>query len=173
MSNEVLTEAEAQRAALGVAVSQTAYALNNGGGIIQNQPLVYIDDKTTAGRPGYTPLNLSIPTGFVVRGIFQDNDPTGQNTGADMFVAYNPTTKQVLIGMAGTNGIGHDMPDTKADISYAGANQAEWLAKNQDFRKLLTDPENSLAKEASGIENLHFVVGGDSLSTATKGVRDI
>src|SRR5437868_7044645 len=105
MSNTPLTEAEAQRATLGVAAAQTAYALNNGGGIIPKQPLVYIDDKTTANRPGYTPLRLSIPTGFVVRGIYQDNKgPASQNTGADMFMAYNPETKQVLIGMAGTNG---------------------------------------------------------------------
>jgi hypothetical protein len=127
MSNEALTQDEAQRAELGVAVSQTAYALNNGGGIIDGQPLVYIDDKTTAGRPGYTPLHLTIPTGFVVKGIFQDKEEPGINSGADMFVAYNPETKQVLIGMAGTNGLGRDMPDTKADIAYAGANQAACL----------------------------------------------
>lgn len=49
MSNETLTQAEAERAALAIAATQTAYALNNGGGIVAGQPLVYIDDQTTAG----------------------------------------------------------------------------------------------------------------------------
>ena len=52
MSNAALNESEARRASIGVALTQTAYALNNGGGIVKNQPLVYIDDRTTAGRPG-------------------------------------------------------------------------------------------------------------------------
>ena len=34
MSNAQLTQAEAERAALGIAATQTAYALNNGGGIL-------------------------------------------------------------------------------------------------------------------------------------------
>lgn len=160
MNNAALTEAEARRASIGVALTQTAYALNNGGGIVKNQPLVYIDDRTTAGRPGHNPLNLSIPSGFVVRDIFKDASEPGKNTGADMFVAYNPATKEVGIGIAGTNGVGRDMPDTRSDISLMGADQAAWLAKNRDFRTLVSN----LGVEAGGIDKLHFIVGGDSLS---------
>jgi hypothetical protein len=159
--NNALTELQARRASLGIAATQTGYALNNGGGIVLDQPLVYIDDKTTAGRSGHLPLHLSIPSGFVVRGIYKDTNPASENTGADMFMAYNPDTKEVLIGMAGTNGVGRDMPDTRSDISYVGADQADWLAR---LPKLRQDIADIGAKEPSGIKSLHFIVGGDSLS---------
>ncbi|WP_143694899.1 LysM peptidoglycan-binding domain-containing protein, partial [Variovorax sp. JS1663] len=160
MSNTPLTQDEAARARLGIAVTQTAYALNNGGGIVPGQPLIYIDDQTTAGRPGYTPLNLSIPTGFVVTGVYQDRSPASTNTGADMFMAYNAMTHEVLIGIAGTNGVGNDMPDTRSDISYLGADQVRWLAQDKDFRKDLT----GLGLRAGQMSDLKFIVGGDSLS---------
>lgn len=127
-TNQTLTQAEAQRAMLGIAITQTAYALNNGGGIVTGQPLTYIDDQTTGGRAGYTPLNLSIPNGFIVQKIYNDTSAPSENTGANMFMAYNPMTKEVLLGMAGTNGVGHDMPDTRSDLSYVGADQARYLA---------------------------------------------
>lgn len=160
MSKAPLTEAQARTAMTAIAMTQTAYALNNGGGIVLNQPLVYIDDRTTSGRPGWEPLNLSIPSGFIVEGIFKDRSEPSKNTGADMYVAYNPATKEVGIGIAGTNGVGHDLPDTRSDIALMGADQAAWLAKNSDFRTLIS----KLGVKADGIQNLRFVVGGDSLS---------
>ncbi|WP_158272837.1 hypothetical protein [Limnohabitans sp. T6-5] len=44
-NNQTLTQAEAARAKLGIAITQTAYALNNGGGIIKNSPLVLLTIK--------------------------------------------------------------------------------------------------------------------------------
>jgi hypothetical protein len=162
-NDQTLTQAEAARATLGIAITQTAYALNNGGGIQEDLPLVYIDDQTTAGRAGYVPLNLSIPTGFIVKKIYTDTSEPSLNTGANAFMAYNADTKQVLIGMAGTNGVGHDMPDTRSDISYAGADQARWLATKsniqKDIEKLVSSPEE--------LTTLRFIVGGDSLSAVS------
>lgn len=159
-TNQTLTQAEAQRAMLGIAITQTAYALNNGGGIVTGQPLTYIDDQTTGGRAGYTPLNLSIPNGFIVQKIYNDTSAPSENTGANMFMAYNPMTKEVLLGMAGTNGVGHDMPDTRSDLSYVGADQARYLATKTtlgtDIAALVSSPDE--------LRNLRFIVGGDSLS---------
>ena len=66
------TTEQADRALIGIAAAQTAYALNNGGGIVVGQPLVYIDDFTTIGESGAGALNPSIPTGYIVRGVYKD-----------------------------------------------------------------------------------------------------
>lgn len=42
-----LTQTEAQNATLALAAAQTAYAMNNGGGLTVGEPLRYIDDQTT------------------------------------------------------------------------------------------------------------------------------
>lgn len=103
---------------MGMAAGQTAYALNNGGGLAVGKPLVYINDFTTNGSPGAGYLNIDIPSGFVVRSITKN--PT---VGTDTFVAFDPQTKTILIGAAGTNGLPGDRPDTAEDLIRMGVRQ--------------------------------------------------
>ena len=46
MSNTALTQQEAARVQFGWALAQTAYSMNNGGGLTVGLPLTYIDDIT-------------------------------------------------------------------------------------------------------------------------------
>jgi hypothetical protein len=62
-----LTQEEARQIQIAVAAAQTAYALNNGGGLNPMHPWNFLDDVTTQGRAGYTPLNVSVPPGFIVQ----------------------------------------------------------------------------------------------------------
>jgi hypothetical protein len=84
-----ITPTQATQIALGVAVMQTAYALNNGIGFVVGQPLNYIDDSGNLSKSGAVPLPLSIPDGYIVQGVYKNDD-----NGADVFVAYNQATNQ-------------------------------------------------------------------------------
>ncbi len=49
-----------------IAISQTAYELNNGYGLRKGEALRFIDDSALANVNGVKPLNLSLPEGFIV-----------------------------------------------------------------------------------------------------------
>jgi hypothetical protein len=98
------TQAQAANINLGIAASQTAYVLNNGGGLVVGQPLVTIQDSSLSGVPGSRPVDIAVPFGYAVRGIYKDT-----KTGLDAYMAYDETTKKVVIGVAGTNGVGKDI----------------------------------------------------------------
>lgn len=66
-----LSQDKAKNAALGFAIGQTAYAMNNAGGLVVGQPLHYIDDFTVNSAPGASSLNLSIPAGYIVQGVYR------------------------------------------------------------------------------------------------------
>src|ERR1700760_1013141 len=102
-----ITQAQTQWIVNAAAAAQTSYALNNGGGLQVGQPLTYADDAAALRDSNSIPLSLNLDPGYVVKGVFKDD-----NTGTDVFVAFNATTNDVLIGCAGTNGVFHDMPDT-------------------------------------------------------------
>lgn len=85
------TQAQADQLKLGIAVSQTAYALNNGGGLRIGQPLVKIDDTSLAGVEGSRPLNIDITPGYVVRGLYKDT-----KTGLDVFTGASGRKSQVF-----------------------------------------------------------------------------
>jgi hypothetical protein len=53
-----LTQTEAYKASLALGAAQTSYAINNGGGLTAGMPYIPIDDATTMGRLGYTPLPM-------------------------------------------------------------------------------------------------------------------
>ena len=55
-----------------IAISQTAYELNNGFSLRVGEPLRYIDDSALANTNGIKPLNLSIPEGFIVTGVYKN-----------------------------------------------------------------------------------------------------
>lgn len=52
------TPTQAANLQTGIAVAQTAYALNNGGGLQVGQPLMKVEDTSMVGLPGARPLNL-------------------------------------------------------------------------------------------------------------------
>lgn len=103
---------------------------------------------------GWSALNLDIPSGFVVRGIYQDT-----TTGADVFMAYNAQSRELAIGVAGTNGVGNDMPDTHADFMQVGTNQLSWLLSKSDF---MDDLKLLKTESAGGFD--HVYIGGQSLA---------
>jgi hypothetical protein len=147
-----LSQDKAKNAALGFAIGQTAYAMNNAGGLVVGQPLHYIDDFTVNSAPGASSLNLSIPAGYIVQGVYRD-----KNTGADVFLAYSDTDKKAVIGVAGSNGIPKDRNDTKSDIVNLGVDQT---------RAILSDREFSFAIESvrrMAGDDLQVVIGGQSL----------
>lgn len=88
-----------------LAVGNTAYALNNGVGIQVGQALMYVDDSSALNLTGVKSLNMTIPTGYIVQNVIKDD-----KTGTEVIVAYNATTKDMLIGCAGSNGIPADKP---------------------------------------------------------------
>ncbi len=138
-----------------IAISQTAYELNNGFGLRVGEPLRYIDDSALANTNGIKLLNLSIPDGFVVTGIYKNT-----TTGLDAFIAVNKESGEIQIGIAGTNGFGNDNPDTKEDLVGLGANQALELYKDKNFIKNLQDSIDSLG----GLSRLNnILIAGQSL----------
>ncbi|HEY3046945.1 MAG TPA: hypothetical protein VGJ72_05705, partial [Polaromonas sp.] len=150
------TASQASMIALGMAASQTAYALNNGGGLVVGQPLTLIEDSALIGAPGARPLGASIPPGYVVRGIYTDS-----TTGLDAYMAYDPTSKSVVVGIAGTNGFGKDKPDTAEDLLRLGVGHMEQLLSDPGFRSQF----NALALEAGGVGSLTKVLfAGQSLA---------
>ena len=114
------TATQAGSMKLGVALGQTAYAQNNGGGLEIDKPLRFIEDAALVNKPGAIPLKLTIPDGFVVIGIYKD-----MKTGMDVFMAFNKDQKSFAAGFAGTNGLGTDRPDTKEDLIHVGTKQNE------------------------------------------------
>lgn len=46
------TQAQANNLKLGIAAAQTAYVLNNGGGLVKGEPLVTIQDSALIGVAG-------------------------------------------------------------------------------------------------------------------------
>jgi|GEM_PF-1511077 len=142
----------AQRILNGLAAANTAYSLNNGTSLQVGQPLVYVDDSSTVGMPGAIGLDIPL-SGYTVLGIFKSD-----GIGNDTFVAYDPLTKNLLIGCGGSNGIPADLPDTKADVAHVGASQAEELLGNPSFRNLIN-------QYAGGPENgdVTVTIGGQSL----------
>ena len=159
MANMNLTVNEAASAQLGWALGQTAYSLNNGGGLVIGQPLTYIDDfsgkqTNSVGQVtnGWGALNLNIPSGYVVKGIYQD-----PLTGADAFMAYNSLTHEVAIGVAGTNGVGRDKPDTKSDFIKLGTDQVKYLMN-----------QSTLVNDLQTLGNVSQInIGGQSLAGGT------
>ncbi len=140
---------------LGIALSQTAYELNNGFGIQPGKPLSFLEDSALMSAPGARPLKVSIPEGFVVTGTFND-----EKTGMDALLAFNKTTGEVVIGFAGTNGFGNDAPDTKQDIVSLGVGQAKSLYDSSDFQRHIRDIKFLLAE--TGIP-FRLLIAGQSL----------
>ncbi len=144
---------------IGTALATTAYELNNGYRIRDGQPLQFIDDSALINLPGSRSLNLSIPDGTNVVRTF--NNPS---TGVNAFLATNNATGEIYIGIAGTNGVGSDAPDTKEDVLNLGLQHARELFGNQNFIDALGKTVNSLG----GISKLNgIIMGGQSLAGAT------
>jgi hypothetical protein len=152
------TQAQANQLSLGIAVSQTAYALNNGGGLRVGQPLVKIEDTSMVGIEGARPLNIDIPPGYIVRGIYKDT-----KTGLDVFMAFDESSKKVVIGVAGTNGLFKDKPDTAEDLSGTGVRHMEQLFDLKQFK----DDFKAITDSINGVGNLSQVLwAGQSLGGA-------
>ena len=86
-----VTPDQAQKIGLAVAFAQTAYSLNNGGGLVVGQPVSFVDDSAALQGSQATPLHADIPPGFVVQAIVKDN-----NTSADAFVAADTRDLQTI-----------------------------------------------------------------------------
>lgn len=147
-----MTLTQAQNAALGFAIAQTAYAMNNAGGLVVGQPLQYIDDYSINNAPGASSLNLSIPAGYIVEGVYRD-----KISGADVFLAYSASDKKALIGVAGSNGIPNDRSDTKSDIVDLGTNQTKAILLNEFF------PKDIERIQSMAGNDLQVVIAGQSL----------
>lgn len=149
------TNSQASTLATGIAAAQTAYALNNGGGLRLGEPLRMIEDSALINGAGARPLNVSIPDGYVVHGIYQD-----QKTGLDAFFAVNFSSRKLMVGVAGTNGFGIDQPDTAEDVLNLGTAQMRQLIRDKNFRS-----DFSSAVEAiGGVEKVdEFLIAGQSL----------
>lgn len=153
------TTGQAEVMNLGIALAQTAYVLNNGGGLEIGKPLRLIEDAALVNKPGAIPLKLTILDGYTVIGIYKD-----AKTGMDVFMAFNKDQKSFVAGFAGTNGMGKDRPDTKEDFVYLGTRQNEKLYSDKNFR----DDFKNAVDSIGGIENVKaFVFGGQSLAAAT------
>ncbi len=145
----------ANKLRLGLAAAQTAYELNNGHGIRTGQQLKLIEDAATASLPGARPLNLPIPDGYIVKGIFHDPEK-----GLNAYLAFNASKKEVVIGIAGTNGFGNDWADTKDDMLSLGVEQAKALATNDAFKSALRTIVSEPGISKGSIE---FLITGQSL----------
>ncbi len=145
---------QAERLKLGLAIAQTAYELNNGHRIVPGKTLSYFDDAALINTPGARPLKLPIDESFLVKGVF--NDP---KTGLNAFLAYSSDRKEILIGVAGTNGFGGDAPDTKQDLISLGIGQAKALAENRDFQVAL----QSIFVSENNPSDVKILIGGQSL----------
>lgn len=138
-----------------IAISQTAYEVNNGYGIRKGEPLHFIDDSALGNTTGTKPLNLSITAGFTVAGIYKN-----PKTGLDAFISINKESGEIQIGIAGTNGFGNDSPDTKEDLIRLGASQALELYQRPEF---ISDFREAI-ESVGGISNLrNMLIAGQSL----------
>ena len=140
---------------LAIALSQTAYQLNNGFGIQPEKPLRFFDDLPLIESHLARPLNLSFPEGFVVSGVIKN-----PQSGLDAFVAANKSSGKILIGIAGTNGFGNDLPDTKEDLVSIGAGHAAELYRSSEFLEVMKKSIDFIG----GTTNVtHVLVAGQSL----------
>ena len=128
-SNQTSPSAElATTIRTGMAVAQTSYAINNGGGLTTGEPLRMIEDAALINAAGARALNVTLPDGYVIQGVYRN-----EKTGLDAYFAVNKESKKMLVGFAGTNGAGIDRPDTSQDVLSLGAGHAQELIKNSDF----------------------------------------
>lgn len=94
-----LTEQQQQNLLIGYAAANAVYDLNNAtkqgrSSVIQEtQPLAFPTDM--AGAPGYSPLPINVPAGFIVDRVIRNSQ-----TGLDAFIAYDPATHTALVGIA-------------------------------------------------------------------------
>ena len=130
--NKSPSSEEARFFRLGISASQTSYELNNGFRLLPGMPLSYLDDSAALHIPGARPLKAAELDGFIVQDVFV-NKSTGLNT----FLAYNKETRELLIGVAGTNGFGKDWPDTKEDVFRLGSKQSSELIDSDSFVQAL------------------------------------
>jgi len=153
--NKSPSSEEARFFRLGISASQTSYELNNGFRLLPGMPLSYLDDSAALHIPGARPLKVADLDGFIVQDVFV-NKSTGLNT----FLAYNKETRELLIGVAGTNGFGKDWPDTKEDVFRLGSKQSSELIDSDSFVQALRQSIDKIG----GIEALKkIVIAGQSL----------
>jgi hypothetical protein len=153
--NEKPSSEDARLFRLGISASQTSYELNNGFRLLPGLPLSYFDDSAALNVPGARPLKVGDLDGFVVQDTFV-NKSTGLNT----FLAYNKDTRELLVGVAGTNGFGRDWPDTSEDFQRLGTKQFSELINSDSFTKAL----NESIKNIGGINAVNrIVISGQSL----------
>ena len=139
----------------GMAVAQTSYAINNGGGLTLGEPLRMIEDAALINVAGARALNVTIPDGYVIRGVYRN-----EKTGLDAYFAVNKETKKMLIGFAGTNGAGIDRPDTAQDVLRLGEGHAQELMEDFRFREDFKEAVELLG----GISSLkELLIAGQSL----------
>ena len=139
----------------GMAVAQTSYAINNGGGLTPGEPLRMIEDAALINVAGARALNVTLPDGYVIQGVYRN-----EKTGLDAYFAVNKETKKMLVGFAGTNGMGIDRPDTSQDILSSGVGHATELIQNKDFLQSFADNVQLIG----GIKNLkELLIAGQSL----------
>jgi Ca2+-binding RTX toxin-like protein len=141
----------------GMMAANTGYINNNGGGLQVGMPYRPQNDSS-ALKNGGKPLNMGNFDGYIVIGIIKDI-----NTGLDATLAFNKEKKSFIAGIAGTNGIGVDMPDTLEDLLHLGTRQATQLYESSKFRNAF----DFAIKSIGGIQNLkEFLVAGQSLGGA-------
>ena len=146
---------EARLFRLGISASQTSYELNNGFGLIPGMPLRYRDDSAALNIPGARPLKAEELDGFIVQDTF-----VSKKTGLNAFIAFNKTTGEVIIGVAGTNGFGTDWPDTSEDVLRLGSKQSSDLLNSEPFTKALRQSIDKIG----GIKALNkLIIAGQSL----------
>ncbi len=143
-----------ERLKTGLAISQTAYELNNGHRISVGNKLEYLEDSALNKASGAKPLKLSIDESFEVRGVFNE-----VNTGLNAFLAYSKDRKEILIGVAGTNGFGADAADTKQDLIGLGVGQAKSLVNDDKFQSVI----HSIVKSENNPEAINILIAGQSL----------
>lgn len=164
MTNSMRTNAEpispdsatAERLMLGVAIAQTAYEINNGHRLVIGKPLRYFDDSALMDAPGARRLNLEIKDEYIVKNIFND-----KTNGLNAFIAFSEKRREILIGIAGTNGFGSDANDTKQDLITLGVGQARSLINNKDFIRSINSIIESTNDSNESITNI--LIGGQSL----------
>lgn len=140
---------------LGISAAQTSYELNNGFRLLPGMPLSYLDDTAGLSLPGARPLKVADLDGFIVQDIFVD-----KSTGLNTFLAYNKNSRELLIGIAGTNGFGKDWPDTSEDFQRLGTKQFSKLIDSEPFTRALVES----IKQIGGLTALNrIVIGGQSL----------
>jgi hypothetical protein len=112
-----------------------------------------IEGAATSAHKFNRSWDIAVPAGFVVKGVYKD-----PATGVDAFMAYNDNTKQVVVGVAGTNSFA-DPPDRRSDVIALGTDQARLLFSDGEFRADF----GAVAASAGGAENLSIVFAGQSL----------